>query len=207
MSAPSNAMTPEASRTRTLVILYPGCIAFEVLLAADVLQGCTFATTDDRPHGDGSGLRISPTCTFAAAISRDHDVILIPGGNPDAVIENQKLRTFLRRCIEDGTIVGGICAGVLVLAASGALRGKRITHNYREPYCPPDLAEKTSSFWEGSVYVDEPCVEDDNVVTAKPFAYVDFATTVARKVGVYDATEEARLNRYFKGEYIGRRTR
>jgi 4-methyl-5(b-hydroxyethyl)-thiazole monophosphate biosynthesis len=109
------------------------------------------------------------------------------------------LDDLLRAADRDGLLLAGICAGALVLAKTGVLRGRRITHTYTVDHGPREIVEATERFFEGSEYVDEPLVADGSVITAKPEAYVEFAVEIALRLGACDAARAGMLRRYYRG--------
>lgn len=188
---------------KVLLMLYPGCISFETMLAVEIL-GQTFlvevVTSNDAVHTDASGLKLEPHLPFDDIHLKNYVALLVPGGNPDSIVGKADIQQLISEAYTMGLVIGGICAGVLVLADSGILQGHRITHNYTAKYAPKEVVEYTSKFWGNSDYIDMPCLESRNVVTALPNAYVDFATTLAQKLGVYSPERAERMNRYYKGQ-------
>ena len=190
------------SDKKILLLLYPACISFETMLAVEVL-GQAFpvevVTTNNEVHTDASGLKLEPHLTFAELQLDDYAALLVPGGNPDGIVGDARVQQLVCETHTKGIVIGGICAGVVVLADSGILRGQTITHNYTEKYAPKEVVEFTLRFWESTEYVDTLCVESGGIVTAMPNGYIDFATTLAQKLGVYSAEQAERMNRYYKG--------
>ena len=188
---------------KVLLMLYPGCISFETMLAVEIL-GQTFpvevVTTNDAVHTDASGLKLEPHVSFDDVQLENYVALLVPGGNPDGIIGEAAVQELVLKAHATGLVIGGICAGAIVLADSGILRGHQVTHNYTAKYAPEEVVEFTARFWEKSEYIDLPCVESDNIVTAMPNAYVDFATTLAQKLGVYSSEQAQKMNHYYKGQ-------
>jgi hypothetical protein len=88
---------------------------------------------------------------------------------------------------------------VLVLAKSGILAGRPITHNYTIDYGPREIVHATERYFAGTEYRDEPMVVDRNVITARPEAYVEFAVEIAERLGVVDGPRANLLRRYYRG--------
>ena len=187
-----------------LVLLYPGAISFEVMLAIELLGSVDVVTSDDGDHVDQSGLTIRPTLTMAQAATGTHTTVLVPGGNPDVIVGDPKVRNVLSTAAEHSATIAGICAGVVVLADAGLLAGRRITHNYGPTSAPPEVVAATEHFWENTSVVDQPVAVDERegaatIVTAKPWAYIDFATTVGRVAGCFDQAGADDRSRYYRG--------
>ena len=192
---------------KVLLMLYPGCISFETMLAVEILGQTSpveVVTSSNSVHTDASGLKLEPHLAFDDINLENYVTLLVPGGNPDSIVGKANVQQLISEAHAMGLVIGGICAGVLVLADSGILQGHIVTHNYTDKYAPKEVVEYTAKFWEGSDYIDMPCVESKNIVTALPNAYVDFATTLAQRLGIYSSERAERMNRYYKGQpYVG----
>jgi putative intracellular protease/amidase len=182
---------------KTLLILYPGCIAYETSLAAELLNPhfpVQVATPDGAPHLASSGLSIAATLRIADADPAAYRVILVPGGDPESVLEDADLAALLARASESGAWIGAICAGPLLLSRPGLLRGKRFTHGYKTWH-----QEFLAPFWDGAHYVDEPVVRDGNVITAMAEGHVDFAIELLAALDLLDEPARERKRAFYKG--------
>jgi putative intracellular protease/amidase len=161
-------------KTKALVIFYPGCIEFEAILAAQVLHGenlaIDIATPDGSDYLGPSGIALRATHSYADVRPEEYRVVIVPGGDTKSVLENETLVGILRTAHDAGAAFGAICAGPLLLARAGLMKGRRFTHGYG-----PD---SPSPYWQDGSYEDQPVVVDGNIVTAKPQAYIDFAIEV-----------------------------
>lgn len=132
-------------------------------------------------------------------------VVIVPGGNPDSVIEGPDVLGWLRRANEAGVLVGAICAGVALVAAAGAAAGRRITHNYRSPWAPPEVVEAVGHLWAGAVVEDDRAVgvvRDGNLISALPNYPVDFAMEILVALGLYDRHRAELMAEHLKGGYV-----
>ena len=172
---------------RALVLFYPGCIEFEAILAAQVIRGkeltIDVATPDGTDYEGPSGIALRATHSYADVDPTQYQAIIVPGGDTDAVLEDESLIKLLTTASEAGAALGAICAGPRLLAKAGLLRGRKFTHGFGADSALPE--------WEGGTYVDELVVTDGNVVTAKPQAYIDFAVELLYTAGLR-ATEMVR---------------
>ena len=105
-------------------------------------------------------------------------MVIVPGGDTKTVLENETLAGILRAAGEAGACFGAICAGPLLLARAGLLKGRRFTHGYG-----PDSAYP---WWKDGTYEERPVVVDGNIVTAQPQAYIEFAVEVLYAAGLRD---------------------
>lgn len=190
-----------------LLVLYPGCAYTEIAPVVAMLaeRPKRFLGPSLDPVTTAEGLRVLPDCTYAQADPAGAAAVVIPGGSPDTVMEDAALHALLRACV-GGPVVAAICNGALVLAAAGVLAGRRVTHTCTPDYAPlpafEALLRVATAVFASSVFVDEDVVDDGAVITAKPWAAIAFAHTLARRLGV-PREEAARSARYLRGQRDG----
>ena len=88
---------------RTLVLLYPGAISYEVMYAIECLGAygkVDITTPENHNHTDSSGLRICPTVNFEDVCITDYQALLIPGGNPDSIMGSDQIASFIQKAHE-----------------------------------------------------------------------------------------------------------
>jgi protease I len=93
----------------------------------------------------------------------DYDAVLVPGGcwNPDFLRNDEHAKEFLRAMHRAGKPTCAICHGQWVMVSAGMLKGKKATAVWN---IQVDLANA------GATVLDEPCVVDGNLITARfPF--------------------------------------
>jgi putative intracellular protease/amidase len=170
-------------KTKALVIFYPDCIEFEAILATQVLHGenliIDVATPDGTDYLGPSGIALRATHCYADVHPEEYRVVIVPGGDTKSVLENETLLGILRTAHASGATLGAICAGPLLLAKAGLLKGRRFTHGYG-----PD---SQLPYWKDGSYENQPVVVDGNIVTAKPQAYIDFAIEVLYAAGLHES--------------------
>ena len=170
-------------KTKALVIFYPDCIEFEAILATQVLHGenliIDVATHDGTDYLGPSGIALRATHCYADVHPEEYRVVIVPGGDTKSVLENETLLGILRTAHASGATLGAICAGPLLLAKAGLLKGRRFTHGYG-----PD---SQLPYWKDGSYENQPVVVDGNIVTAKPQAYIDFAIEVLYAAGLHES--------------------
>ncbi len=90
----------------------------------------------------------------------DYDAVILPGGcwNPDALRADPKARVFVSDMYAAGKPTCAICHGQWVMVSAGLLRGKKATAVWN---IHVDLANA------GATVLDEPCVVDGNLITAR----------------------------------------
>lgn len=220
MASVSDRSTTPPTRSG-VVLLYPGCTIAEVIELNTRLTDNGFELTHvaagiEAVAGgptlitDQSGLHLAADTTLTdewatlldpAAI----EVVVVPGGDPGVIMDDARVSAWLAGASEAGSLVAGICAGVLVMAAAGLLRGRAVTHNYRKPWVPAEVEDFTGWLWDGATVEPDPTVGvvvDGRVITALPNATVAFAMTVCRELGLYTAEHASLLGRHLGGEYV-----
>ena len=191
------------------VLLYPGCTIAEVIeLAtrlADAQVDLVFAAVGSEAITDRSGLQIQPSSLVDELDPAALDVVIVPGGDPEAIVDNPTVTSLLVSVADAEGLIAGICAGVLVMGSAGLLRGRAITHNYRAPWAPPEVKAFVERFWEDAQVEPDPSVGvvvDGRVITALPNATIEFAMTVCRQLGIYGTERAAQISRHLGGEYV-----
>jgi protease I len=97
--------------------------------------------------------------TADALYPEDFDAMVIPGGHgPDRLRMDEALVKFTRGFMETGKPVAAICHGPQLLIEADAVRGRTLTS---WPSVRKDLINA------GANWVDEPVVEDGNLITSR----------------------------------------
>jgi protease I len=94
------------------------------------------------------------------AKASDYDAVLLPGGcwNPDALRMDLPCRSFVQDMHKAGKPTTAICHGQWVMVSAEILKGKRATAVWN---IQVDLKNA------GATVLDEPCVVDGNLITAR----------------------------------------
>lgn len=188
------------SRPRATILLYPGCIFLEIAAAAEILaEHCElgYFTPIGEVHEASNGLRIMATGSYADAAERAAACVVVPGGNPDSIIEPGSASECLRAAHRGGAVMAGICAGALVLARAGLLRGRRATHGYTAEHATAEVVACTAPIFEGIRFERADVVVDPPFITAQYWAAGKFAAAIAEAIGVFSAKDVAAyLHRY-----------
>jgi len=205
----SELMVSPSRVERAMVLLYPGCTVAETIELATRLReagaNMTHLAPTIDPFRDRSGLSMHPDATIDEIDPITVDVLVVPGGDPEAIIDDESVLEFVAAAAGNGAMVAGICAGVLVMAASGVTAGRSITHNYRRPWAPPEIAEFVDRFWAGATVEPDPAigvVVDGPIITALPNATIEFATTVCRELDLYSPEEADQIARHLRGSLV-----
>jgi protease I len=94
-----------------------------------------------------------------AARMKDFDALVIPGGHaPDKMRMRHAMVDLARDAMDAGKPVAAICHGPSLLISSNSLKGRTLT-------CWPSIAIDVKN--AGGRYVDQPVVEDGNLITSR----------------------------------------
>ena len=119
-------------------------------------------------------------CTSDVAAGQVHgedfDAVIVPGGwCPDFMRRDESMIRFIQQCASAGIVLAAICHGGWMLCCTDALRGKRATSF---------VAIKHDLMNAGATWVDEECVVDGKLITArKPDDLPTFCAAIIRALG------------------------
>jgi 4-methyl-5(b-hydroxyethyl)-thiazole monophosphate biosynthesis len=184
---------------KTMVLFYPGCIEFEVMLAAEILNRkypIEIKTTDGKDHVGSNGMLFKSSGAIDSIDVQSYKVALIPGGDPGVLIENSALNGKLKKLYSHGAILGAICAGPVLLERAGLLKKRRIAHGYKGPQLK-FLNE--NGFFKDTILTDEAVIAENRIVTARPDSFIDFAVAIARMAEVIPEDRVDFWRSYYRG--------
>ena len=156
-----------------IVPLAQGCEELEAITIVDLLRraGIEVVTAglDEQPVRASRGVMLIADMTLDAALQKDYDMVVLPGGLPgaDHLKNDARIIRLLVQMSEAGKYTAAICAAPAVLAEAGLLDGKRVT-SY------PGSLDAGSA--PGLEYVEQPVVVDGKIITSRgPGTAMDFA--------------------------------
>lgn len=109
----------------------------------------------------------------------NYDAIVIPGGMPGAsnISNCEKVILALKKAINNGKVVGAICAApAVVLASNNIIKDKKVT-------CYP--AKDFIDMMGDNIYTGKGVEIDDNLITANgPESALEFALAICKKLDI-----------------------
>lgn len=109
--------------------------------------------------GKRGSATITADVTADKVKAEDFDAIIVPGGYaPDKMRLHQSMIDLVRRAHDLGKVIAAVCHGPQLLISAGVVRGRRVTS---WPSVAVDLQNA------GANWVDEPVVEDGNLITSR----------------------------------------
>lgn len=102
---------------------------------------------------------IEATVAFRDVNPKEYAGLFLSGGRaPEYIRYDQDLLRITKHFIDDKKPIAVVCHGIEILAAAGGLEGGRRATTVRK--CELDITQC------GGVYVEKPCVVDDNIISA-----------------------------------------
>ncbi len=132
---------------------------------------------NDEYRGKRGNVSIRPDATATEMRAEDFDAILIPGGAaPDQIRMNPNAVKLVTEAIAQDKLIAAVCHGPQVLIEADQLRDKRAT-GFR--------AIRKDMENAGAEYINEPVVEDGNLITARqPSDLPMFTTALLQRLGL-----------------------
>lgn len=142
------------------VFLAKGFEEIEALAPVDVLRRAnievkTVGVTGKQVRGSHN-ISVSCDITINEATFDNLDGIILPGGMPGTtnLEADETVQKFIDYAVENGKIIGAICAAPMILGHKGLLRGKNAV-------CFTGFEKELT----GAHVLDRPAVRDGNIVT------------------------------------------
>ena len=116
-----------------LIPLAQGCEELEAVTLIDLLRRAgidvTTAGLDAKQVRGSHGITLVPDTHLDAALKKEYDMVVLPGGLPgaDHLGADKRLTDLIKKMAQSGKYVGAICAAPRVLAQQGILDGKKAT--------------------------------------------------------------------------------
>lgn len=118
----------------------------------------------ERPPGwditqETAGYHLESDIAFRDIKADDYAGLFLSGGRaPEYIRYDKDLLAVTRHFFEKNKPVASVCHGIEIVAAADCIRGRKLTTVAK---CALDAT------FSGATYVDEPCVVDGNLVTAR----------------------------------------
>ncbi len=155
---------------KSVVLLYNTSCIFEIVTLNYFLKYANkdvlFVSKDGKPISSTEGYSINVDMALYDIEEKDIELLIIPGGYIKEV-DTEEVYALINQVNDRRGLVAGICAGVDVLDNSGLLSDRVSIKN-----------------------TDLDVVVDENIVTARANAYVDFAIELAKKLDIFEGEED-----------------
>ncbi len=109
--------------------------------------------------GKRGTVTIAVDATADKVNAEDFDAVIVPGGYaPDKMRLHQPMIDLVKASYNSGRVVAAVCHGPQLLISADIVRGRRLTSS---PSIAIDLKNA------GAIWVDEPMVQDGNLITSR----------------------------------------
>lgn len=131
------------------------------------------APSDEQYYGSKLGYPVMADIGIDVARASDFDAVVIPGGfAPEGMRRHKPMVDFVRAVHDQGSLVAAICHAGWMLASAGIARGRKLT-------CVSIIKDDVIN--AGGNYVDEPVVQDGNIITSRlPGDLPEFGIAIVR---------------------------
>ena len=171
----------------TYIFYYDGFSGFETSCACfQFHKNLKAAALENRIYVSEENQKYIPDIIIDEIDPDDVDLLIIPGGDPSPLFENEKLKTFLLRLNDMGKHIGAICGGPSLLAKFGLLDNRKCTGNGMGI----NAESKSFPLFEKAGILQKGVVTDGNITTATGQYFVEFSLELFKQMGGYKNREE-----------------
>lgn len=128
------------------------------------------------------GITIYPDESIDNIRFKEDDLLILPGADTWMEEENKKILDIVSDIIDKKVIIAAICGATIALANKGILNDRNHTSNDMEVlkmFCPEYAGE--------NLYLNQPAVTDDNLITASGINPLEFSYEVLKRINVMKA--------------------
>lgn len=174
-----------------LCFIYDGFADFETVLTCSALNEdenykVTYIAYENELIYSSGGLKIIPEKKVSEITdAKNIEGLIIPGGGTR--IFKPELNDLITRLNKEGKLLAAICAGPEFLAKSGVLNRKKYTTS-RTPETYKE--ENIEDPFPRESYAETRVILDGNILTAKGYAFTDFALKIWDWYNLYDNENE-----------------
>lgn len=178
---------------KAIVLMAEGFEEIELTTIVDILRRggvtVTIAGLKDGITTGSRGIKMLPDAPLDG-IREMYDMIILPGGSPGYINLGNDMRVIelVKRYNSEGKIVAAICAAPSILSKAGVIAGKKAT-----------IFRGMESEMKSAKYVDEPVVEDGNIMTSQgPGTAMEFALVLLQRLTDKKKAEEIKTKLLFR---------
>jgi len=138
------------------------------------------------------GLVIQPDISINDLSLNQEDVLVLPGAETWFDKEQNGILSFVKDDLTDNNKIAAICGGTIGLARFGLLNNRKHTSNSKY-----FLTEFVPEYTGSSNYIEQPAINDSNLITASGLSPIEFTYEILKTLDVWrDETLEAWKNLY-----------
>lgn len=186
---------------RVLCFIYDNMADFEITFSCELLKSygkkeITTMSYDMNMVKGTSGIQYQPEITVKEAfLLKDVEALIIPGGwNTNY---KQEIFELIQKLDEEKKLLCSICAGPQYFARADILEGRLYTTNLGSEYLESIGMEDP---FPRDTYVDKNVVRDENIITAKGNAFIDFAMEIFYGLNLFESEQQKEMfTKHYKG--------
>lgn len=159
------------------LLLFPTFSEFEVTVALSLVPSTHEVVTlalDESTVKSEAGLLCQPHHKLSDLEPTDLDVLIIPGGDMEPLIDAEPLFAFVGELHKQNKLLAAICSGPFVLARAGVLAGLPYTVSHSKE------ARDFLGCYDEATFRYEDIITAGNIITAQGHAFVAFGLAVAK---------------------------
>jgi len=179
----------QKSPTKIALFYYDGFAEFEIVLSCLLFHHryeIISIALEEKVYTSEEQQKFCVDKTIKEIDADEIDLLIIPGGDPIPLLDNQELKSFMTKLVQRNKKIGGICGGAILLAGLGLLKGKQCTGDTSGVKPGSDYYR----FYSESILSDDQVVVDGNFITAQGQAYAEFAVELADQMGLFTGKED-----------------
>ncbi|MEI2664110.1 DJ-1/PfpI family protein [Rossellomorea sp. LJF3] len=179
---------------KALFLLYDHYVDWEIsplsyIFSVTNVEIETAALQEEVTHSGKFRIRVDRTLNECRV--SDYDILVIPGGDPEPLLEEEALLNLIREFDQENKWIAAICGASTLLGKSSVLRNRLYSTSI-------DITEFPSCF--DPVYQSKAdTTVCENLITAEGSAYVEFAVEVGKQLNLFnDREDELETMLFFK---------
>jgi putative intracellular protease/amidase len=166
-------------------LAFDQCAMWQVALLQMVLHRAGWVwrtvTLDGEAVQTDGGIRLAADGGLDGATPRDFQLVVMAGGEfSEAQINDPRVHRFLRQFDGSRGLIAASCASIQTVGAAGLLGGRRFT-------CLPHTLEAGTANFGYAVYTGDDVCVDENIISSKGHAHVQWAMAVCRTLGLFES--------------------
>jgi putative intracellular protease/amidase len=178
---------------KVLIYIYDGMADFEITLLAQLLVGdcgmdLLVVSSKTGVVKSKSGMMYMPNIDMMGVKTNDVDAIIIPGGWLADL--DDKLIEIIKELNNENKLIAAICAAPWILAKGDVLKNRKYTTSIVEWLDKHRDFFKMEDPFDRNGYIEARVVRDNNIITAKGVAFIDFAIEVCDYLGLFEDENE-----------------
>jgi putative intracellular protease/amidase len=183
---------------KIIVFLFNGFSDWEIAyLTPEITKSeefdLVYFSADGSPVTSMGGLRILPDVSLAEINAEDVYMMILPGGTAWDKGENTEIDRLTKTLFDKKRTIAAICAATTYLAKLGFL--DHLKHTSNDLYY---LKQMVPHYAGDRYYLNSLAVTDEQVITAKGIAPIEFAREIFEKIELYSKPDIEKWFQLFK---------